>query len=159
MEPLSVASAVVGIVAAAGKMIPTLVIVISTYSDAPKYAKDVLVELQAITAAVKQLGTFIDRKIEVSPLRQQLVVVQQLQVTLAECVTTYSQLEPILDTLGSIPAKTAWNRAKWMYKESDIHHILQRLQTHREMLSLILNILLRYVPTSPVPQTTKRKPY
>lgn len=140
MDPLTIAGAVIGIVASAGKMIPTIQHLVFTMKDAPKLARHILTELMEITAAVESLQAYIFQS-NGSP-NSHHIQLQQLVATLTGCVMTYSELEPILDSLkGSQVAQGAWNRAKWLYHEPNLERIVERLQRHKASLSLMLNIL------------------
>lgn len=143
LEPITIITAVVGIVAASTKLIPILA-TLANFQDAPKHAQDILLQVAGIQSIAKQLQAFIERRVDAPQVRQYLINVEHIQVILVECVITYSELEPIMDSLGITPARGFWNRIKWKYKENDISRILDRLHDHRLSLSLMLTILNGY---------------
>ncbi|KAF1344205.1 hypothetical protein BDV97DRAFT_408195 [Delphinella strobiligena] len=124
----------------ATRLIPILA-TLGNFTDAPKHAQDILMLVAGIKSIAEQLQAFIERRTEAPQVRQHLLIVEHMQVILVECVITYSELEPIMDSLGVTPARGFWNRIKWKYKENDISRILDRLGDHRLSLSLMLTIL------------------
>lgn len=141
MDPLTIAGAVVGIIASASKMIPTLVTFITAIQDAPKLAQEVLTELLEITSAAEMLQSFVLKDAERPRPGAHLIQLQSLTTVLAGCVTAYSELEPKLNTLGDNLATEAWNRTKWLFKQGELERIVRRLQNYKTSLSLMLNIL------------------
>lgn len=143
LEPITIITAVVGLVAASTRLIPILA-TLANFQDAPKHAQDILLQVAGIQSIAEQLQAFIERRIEAPQVRQHLISIEQIQVILVECVVTYSELEPIMNSLGITPARGFWNRIKWKYRENDIIRILDRLGDHRLSLSLMLTILNGY---------------
>lgn len=141
MDPLTITGAVVGMIASASKMIPTLVTFITTVQDAPKLAQEVLTELQDITAAAEMLQSLVLNHAETPHSRAHFIQLESLTTVLAGCVTAYSELEPELNTLGNTLATGAWNRTKWLFKQGELERVVGRLQNYKASLSQMLNIL------------------
>ena len=140
-DPLSVTASVVGLLAVAGKMSNMLYSLVGKAKEAPSLANSVLMEMSDITAAVGQLQKFINGHARIDAARGSLILVEHVLTTLTGCVTTYSELESILDGLNIDSGMGTFDRVVWSLKESSIRGIVQRLQNHKISLTLMLNIL------------------
>ena len=67
---------------------------------------------------------------------------EQVIVTLTECVITFSELE---DVLGTSKDMGVLDRIKWAMRESKISEIQRRLQSDKSLLTLMLTILHWFV--------------
>ncbi|KAH0541711.1 hypothetical protein FGG08_003803 [Glutinoglossum americanum] len=141
MDPLSVAASVVGLLLAGGKM-AGLLSKMTSLTDAPALARAVLTEMSDISAALRHTQDFLRGAIAVPAERRQYILLEHLVATLTGCVTTYSELEPIVDSLRiGASDMGAFDRVKWSVKENEIRDIVQRLQNHKSSLNLMLTIL------------------
>ena len=70
-----------------------------------------------------------------------LIIVEQVLVVLTECVTSFSELEEILDTLKVETNVSLLDRIKWASKESAIVAVCKRLESNKVSLTLMLTIL------------------
>lgn len=138
MDPLSIGSAVVGIIAASTRMAPILQHLISETRYASKTASQVLDEVNSISAALTQLQLYLIGAVDSDVARRSLVSLNNLVATLTACVTTYSDLERIV---GNCSSRGRVNKLKWLYYEGEIAKLLQRVQVHKSSLLLMLNIL------------------
>lgn len=145
MDPLSIAGAIVGIVASASKMIPMLTSFVNNVKDAPKLAREVLAELLEITAFVRSLQMFINKTPDSERQNEYLIQIDDLVLIMTGCVLTYSELEQTMDSLGLESDTKKFNRTKWMWHQSSIQRILGRLQSYKRTLSVMLEILQWYV--------------
>ncbi len=68
-------------------------------------------------------------------------MVEQVVVTLAACVTTFSELDSLATGLESEANMNILNRFRWISKEGEIKRVLDRLGSHKSSLTLILAIL------------------
>jgi hypothetical protein len=144
MDPLSIAASVAGLLTVGGKLAAMLT-QISRLSDAPSLCKAVLIEVCETTAALRQLQTLVDGRLESTRERREQVLLEHLATALVGCVMTKDELETVLDDLGLAYADGAisgtFDRAKWIRKEADIQKHVQRLQNHKSSLNLILSVL------------------
>ncbi|KAL8854179.1 MAG: hypothetical protein Q9221_001102 [Calogaya cf. arnoldii] len=143
-EPLSLAAGVIGVLTAAAQ-ISTLVVQFAVSSKgAPKSARTVLIEVNGISSILSHLRLFLSGDETFDQSRTQLLHVDQVLAIITGCVTTFSELEQLLDRL-SVTEKAnrmaALDRAKWARKEKTVSNLIQRLQNHKASLSLILNVL------------------
>ena len=140
-DPLSVAASVVGLLAAGAKL-ASLLSETASLADAPSSAQAVLTEMREISAALQYLQQFLNGLMNVPAGRQQYILVEHLEGTLTGCVTTYDELEVFIDELKIVPSDMGvLDRFKWARKEKDVANIVQRLQTHKSSLNLMLTIL------------------
>lgn len=144
MDPLtaiSVASSVVGLLALGGKII-SLLSKITSVNNAPDLARDVKAEMTDISAALRHIQEFLSGEMVVPFQRRHYILVEHVVATLTGCVTTYSELEAIVDNLGiGASVMRVYDRTKWALKENDIRGLLHQLQNHKSSLNLMLTIL------------------
>ena len=140
MDPLSVTASVIALLGAGGKII-SLLSKVTTIADAPDLATATLVEMTDISTALRHIGDFVNGAIKVPAERQKYILLDHLLATLTGCLTTYSELEAITDSLkiGS-SGMSVFDRVKWTVKEASIKTIVQRLQIHKNSLNLMLSI-------------------
>lgn len=148
MDPLSVSAAVVGILAASASSISTLRSIWKSLGDAPKFAQDVFSEVTAISGCLGQLQSFLLNIDTVDRSRAALLRVDQVLVSLSECVSVFSELHRILDRVkvaGDIrePSTTMSisSRARVLRSELEIREILVRLQASKSTLNFMLTTL------------------
>ncbi|KAF2825015.1 hypothetical protein CC86DRAFT_50136 [Ophiobolus disseminans] len=138
MDPLSIGSAVVGLIAAASRLTPIIYHFTIHAHDAPKTASQILDEMTSVTAALERLQTYIMGASTSDVARRSLLSLRNIIATLTACVTTYSDLERIV-TSCVIDGKV--KTSKWLINESDIMELVQRVQAHKSSLTLMLTIL------------------
>jgi hypothetical protein len=141
MDPLSVGSAVVGLVAGASRVWVMKWYKTGPMRDAPKSALQIRDELDSITAALESLQTYIDGAATPNASGRSMLSLRNIVATLTACVTTYSDLELVVRKC--VGADGEVNRVKWMINESEIGELVQRLQAHKLSLTLMLMILQR----------------
>lgn len=141
MEPLSVTASIVGILYAAAQVAPVLSSFVRNPKGAPKLAQAVLDEVNGLSAVLSQLQTFLLGTASSSRSRASLILVEQVLVTLAECVITFSELEDVLEIARIETDFKLFDRVKWAMKESKVSDIQVRLQSNKTSLTLMLTIL------------------
>lgn len=134
-------ASVVGILGAAAKVSSVLIFFVQSTKAAPKLAQNVLREVNGLSAILTHLQTFLLGAANPSKSRASLILVEQVIVTLTECVTTFSELEDALGTSKNDAEMGALDRVRWAMKESKITEIQGRLQSNKASLNLMLNIL------------------
>jgi len=145
MDPLSIGSAVAGLIAAASRIGPIIYHFVTHAHDAPKAASQILDEMNSVTAALGQLQVYIAGTSETHVARRSLLSLRNIIATLTACVTTYSDLEKIV---GDCVDAGHVNRVKWLVYEGDIGELVQRVQAHKLSLTLMLTILQWYKGTA-----------
>lgn len=142
MDPLSVAASVVGLLSVATKISQQLRTFWTGVSGAPKSAQNVLLEVSTISACLNKMQSFLLGTAEISRSRTSPLMVEQVLVCLADCVSTFSELEEILDNLGATqrPMRKV-DQFRWALKEGAISKNLLRLQAAKLSLNLMLTTL------------------
>ncbi|KAI1423152.1 hypothetical protein F5Y12DRAFT_716661 [Xylaria sp. FL1777] len=141
MDPLSVAASVVGLLAAGGQVTSLLFTVITKCKDSPTLARSILFEVADISAALGHLQDFISDRTKATSERGNLILLDQLLTTLTGCVTTYSDIQFILTSLDISEDMGTFDRIKWMRQEERLNTLVQRLQSHKSSLTLMLTII------------------
>ena len=99
MDPLSVSASIIGILGAAAKVSSVLIIFVKNTTAAPKIAQTVLADVNGLSTVLSHLQTYLLGTASPTRSRASLILVEQVLVTLAECVTTISELEDVLGTV------------------------------------------------------------
>jgi hypothetical protein len=141
MDPLSVSAAIIGVLGAAASVSSLLITFTKNTRGAPKLARNVLADVTGLSAILSQLQSFLLGTTKASKSRASLILVEQVIVSLTECVTTFSELEKILGTSTPDEDMSPLDRVKWAMKESKILDIQRRLQSNKSSLTLMLTIL------------------
>ena len=141
MDPLSVTAAIVGILCAAAKVAPVLSSFVRNTRGASKLAQAVLDEVNGLSVVLSQLQTYLLGTASSSRSRASLILVEQVLVTLAECVATFSELEDVLEIARIETDLKIIDRVKWAMKESIVSDIQVRLQSNKTSITLMLTIL------------------
>jgi hypothetical protein len=141
MDPLSIGSAVVGLIAAATHIAPLLHFISHT-RNAPKSASQVLDEMQSTKAALEQLQVYVIGASTTNPARREMLLMHSIVTTLTACVTTYSDVERLVNKCVS---DGVVYRIMWIYYEHEVSELLQKIQAHKMSLVLMLSVLQWYV--------------
>ena len=144
MDPLTVSASIVGILAAAAQVSSVLGALISRSIHAPKSVGDVKMEVDAVRGVLAQLQHLILDASTVHRSRAAWIMVDQVVVTLAGCVATFSDLEPFVKSLNSDNSLGILDRVRWASKSSMLAEIITRLQNHKLSLTMMVTILTWY---------------
>jgi hypothetical protein len=137
---LEVAAAIIGLIAAGGKVVEILAPAISALKDTGRSAAAVRTEVKLASILLAALQRLLDELDKLPRRRRELIQVDQLITTLADGVLLFDELECILQELGS-PEQAIINRAKWAMKEKTFVSFCTRLQSFKASISVMLNIL------------------
>lgn len=141
MDPLSVSASIIGILGAAATVSSVLTTFVRNTKAAPKLAQTVLADVNGLSTVLGHLQTYLLGSASPTKSRASLILVEQVLVTLAECVTTFSELEDVLGTSKHAAEMDTMNRMRWATKESKVADIQRRLQSNKSSLTLMLTIL------------------
>lgn len=144
-DPLSVAASIVGILAAAAKIVEIVQPFISDVSNAPKIALTVHTEVSHIQLVLKSLRYFLqDLAASTSSGRASFVQVDHIIILFTDGVILFSELESLLSPLkipnGGHPQARLRQRVLWASKKNAISEVMARMQTFLTSLSAVLNI-------------------
>jgi hypothetical protein len=137
MDPLSVAMSILGLLQAAKNISETLQPLIKKAANAPKEIKDMKSSVDTIRTVLSQLQMILVGKSQVNRNRTALILVEQIVVTLSACVTTFSDLDVFVETLGTDEKMGLLNRMRWLTKTSTIKEHMQKLEVHKSTLTLM----------------------
>lgn len=155
---MEVAASVVGLILAAATVYKNIDSLISTYTNMPDIAQEILAEVRDFEYALKRLRTRIAKRNEMTPLGAMATDATQLAITLASCTLTFSQLERIIDELmprrvkqlvgpqeRRLPAgqMSVYSRLRWNWENSNLTILVRRIQQHKTTLTLLLTIWMR----------------
>ena len=135
-DPLSIAAGCVGVLTAAAQISSLLIKFTNNTKNAPDQARVVLTEVSDVSGILSQLQSLLLRANSVASSRTALLQVDQVVSIISGCILTFSELQELLNNLKNIIDRIQWGR-----KESVIAFLVQRLQTHKASLSLMITIL------------------
>lgn len=138
MDPLSIGSAVVGLIAAATSLTPAIYRFVTHTHDAPKTASQILDEMNSVTAALDRLQTYLMGASKTNIARRSLLSLNNIIATLTACVTTYSDLDHVV---SKCVERGEVKRMRWLVNEAEITELVGRVQSHKVSLTLMLTIL------------------
>ena len=141
MDPMSVAASIISLLGAAARVSEVLLKFIGNVKGAPKLAQNVLIEVSDVSACLNQLQRYLQSALHTSSSQEQLLMVEQLVVTLSNCVLIFSELEEKVDSLKPTEPMQPWKLAQWLFKEQAISALMVRMQQSKLSLSLMLTTL------------------
>ncbi|KAF5639683.1 camk camkl kin4 kinase [Fusarium sp. NRRL 52700] len=141
MDPLSVSASVVGLLGAGAQITSCLWTFATSTRDAPQLARHLVFEVADITAALGSLQAYVCGQAQAPSERGALILLEHVLTTLTGCVTTFSDLQSLMDQLNLSPDMGTIDKMKWARQESNIAAIVQRLQNHKSSLTLMLAVL------------------
>lgn len=141
MDPLSLTATLVGLIAAAQQGYSLLTSFVGGVKSAPDSARSTLREVSDIYLCLKQLKDFLMEG-RVAPRSQMCsIMVEQVVVVLTNLALLFSELQEVIDDLGSEQPVRIIDRIKWLSKEGDISKLLLRLQASKASLTLMVTTL------------------
>ena len=141
MDPVSAAASIVGLLGAAAKVSELLVKFIASVKEAPKLARNVLIEVSDTAACLNQLQRYIHGALSTSISQEQLLMTESLIVALSNCMLIFSELEEMVDSLKPAEPMQSWKMVQWHFKEQTISALMTRMQQSKLSLSLMLTTL------------------
>jgi hypothetical protein len=140
MDPLSVAASVVGILAAAGKVLGIL----SDVADAPQSVKDLRSEVEDIRLIFSSLAIFLDRLEQLDHRRSIFIQLGDFVAILTRTVITFSELETLVQPFCTTRRMAMRQRVTWRWQQTAAKRLVNQLQRHKVSLSLMLQIYQWY---------------
>jgi hypothetical protein len=137
---LETAAAIIGILAAAGKVAETLGPVVSAYGEATKNAAAVLSEIKQMRIILSALHTYLDNLPACPPNRKNLIQVDQLVGTLTDGVLLFSELEEVVARLQG-PPMDRMSKMRWARNDGKFASLRSRMQCFKGSITAMLNIL------------------
>ena len=142
MDGISVAASILGLVAAAAKVTEYLNALVTGAKTAPKLARSVLLEVSDVSICLNQLQRLLLRMEMGARPQERLIMIEQLVILLSNCVSIFSELEEILESLNlTSTGGPNVKIAKWLHRQQSISTLLIRLQASKQSLTLIVTTL------------------
>jgi hypothetical protein len=148
MDPLSVAASVAGLLSVGGKLSGSLLSLITKCRDVPHLLQSLFQEITDTSAAICRLQIYVAGSCKVATSRASMILLQHIVTALTGCVTTFSDLQRIMNDLNMDPEMGIFDQLKWVRYEKSIKSVVQRLQNQKLSLTLMLNIIQWYVNAS-----------
>ncbi|KAL9084237.1 MAG: hypothetical protein Q9165_008148 [Trypethelium subeluteriae] len=141
MDPLSISASIVGILAAAGQVSSAITKFLRKTHGAPKTAQRVLEDVNGLSVVLTELQNYLLNLGSASKPSASLILVEQMVVTLSDCVAAFSELEEFLGTSESTAEVHLLSKIRWATKEASIMQVLGRLRDDKSSLMSMLIIL------------------
>jgi len=141
-DPLSIAASVAGLLSVAGKISTVITSFVLSVTDVPDSARTALFAVDGMRLVLSSIRQLLDRLSEMRRDRKEMIHITHLVVVFRETILSLSALEAIVCPAAGNGAKPSkWDRAKWLLEEEKISRAVQSLESHRALLSTMLNIL------------------
>lgn len=139
---MEVAASVVGLLTAGAQITLILQSFIESAINAPALARRIHHEVHEFEIILSKLQPIVLGPLDRS--RASLIDIHHLSFTLAGCVCTFSELEKQVSELKCTGKMDFTDRIRWSRAESTFKPLIERLQSHKASLTLILTILTWY---------------
>jgi len=146
MDPLSISASVAGLLALSGSIYSILARFTSSINDAPRSAHSAMVAVEGMRIALSSVEELI-RTINAVPQRRKVLIqLDHLIITLTQSMITFSELEAQVSPFiaDSAAEPSTWDRLKFAWQEERILISIQRLESHKSSIMLMLSILQWY---------------
>ena len=131
MDGISVAAAVIGLLGAAAKITLGLNEIIARVKDAPKVMERILREVKDMNICLVQIRSLLLEAINADGSNRELLMVENINVVLSDCVMAFSELEELVARLElDSPTKTL-NLFKWMQIEKRFETSIVHLEVQK----------------------------
>lgn len=133
--------AIVGLLKAAEQISSTLQPLIKKAANAPKEIIEMKASIDSIRTVLSQLQLMLIGKCQVDQNRTSLILVEQIAIIISACVTTFSDINVFVETLGIDANMDLLDRLRWATKTLTIKEHIQKLDVHKSTLTLMMTIL------------------
>jgi len=97
--------------------------------------------IDGIRTVLSQLQLMLIGKCQVDQNRTSLIPVEQIAIIISACVTTFSDIDVFVETLGIDTNMGLLDRLRWATKTLTIKEHMQKLEVHKSTLTLMMTIL------------------
>jgi len=143
-DPLSVAAAIIGIIAAAGKVAEILGPLVSNVKDVRNTARDMRDQVEESRTILQALQKLFENLDQSPRRRRELIQIDQLRTTLCDGIVIFSDLETLVLQL-SASSESLRSRVQWARKRDQLETYSKRLERFKSSINTMLNILQWYV--------------
>jgi hypothetical protein len=141
MDPLSIATAVVGLLKTAQQVSLIIGKIASSKKHGSKEINDVKITVDTLRSVLLQLQLLLLNRAKIDHKRASMILVDEVVVTLTACVMTFSDLDGCVKGLESDERLGILDSVRWASKASELKVYLQNLEAHKTSLALMVNIL------------------
>jgi hypothetical protein len=141
MDPLSVATAVIGLLKTARQVSAVIAKIASSKKHGSKEINDVKITVDTLRSVLLQLQLLLLNRARVDQKRASMILVEEVVVTLTACVMTFSDLDGCVKGLESDEGLGILDSVRWASKTSELKGYLLSLEAHKTSLALMVNIL------------------
>ena len=156
-DPLSITSAIAGLLTLATQITATACVLYSSVKDAPASIRQIEEEMSDLNLVFCQVQLFIGGSTK-APKKSRLTLIslRHLMATLSGCVLVFSALDQKLNAVAGLReagvytgTSVSGNKAgllvekiKWaLWKEAEVKELIEDLQRHKLSLNLMLSII------------------
>jgi hypothetical protein len=140
---LEVAAAIIGIIAAAGKVLEVVSPMVSSFQNVDSLVAKVHAETNQIRIILPSLKAMLDDLESMTSRRKEMIKVDQLLTTLTDGVLLFDELEFLVQNLSAHHSNVI-HRAKWLRKEKALDCLVSRLQSFKSSIDVMLHIVQWY---------------
>jgi hypothetical protein len=151
MDPLSISSAIGGLVTVCGRTITTCRAIVSSIQDAPRILSSIQAECSTTREALSHIFILINKSdtTALTHLPSNVLLSQSFDVALTGCTVTFSVLDnelgKVLKQSGSEGKLGFHQRAKFMWNEEVLKSAIEELRGQRDALNLLVTVVQRWV--------------
>jgi hypothetical protein len=151
MDPLSISSAIAGLVTICGQTISTCAAVIGSLQDAPRILAAIQAECSTTRESLSNIFVLINKNdtMALSHLSSSDTLSRSFDIALTGCTVTFSvldnELQKILKHSGDKGELSFGNRAKYVWNEGALKDAMGELRGQRDALNLLVTIVQRFV--------------
>jgi len=141
MDPLSVAASIAGLLSAAKEVSSIIRRIASSRKTGIREINEILITVQILRSVLLHLQLLLCSPSVISAAGSSLIMVEEVVVTLSGCVMTFSDLDGCIRDLDTEDRLGFLDSARWATRTPELKKYLDKLESHKSSLGLILNIL------------------
>ena len=151
MDPLSISSAIGGLVTVCGRTITTCQAIVSSIQNAPRILSSIQAECSTTREALSHIFVLINKSdtTALAHLSSNVLLSQSFDVALTGCTVTFSvldnELDKVLKQSGSEGTLGFHQRAKFVWHEDVLKGAMEELRGQRDALNLLVTVVQRWV--------------
>jgi hypothetical protein len=151
MDPLSISSAVAGLVTICGQTISTCQAIIGSFQDAPRILAAIQVECSTTRESLSNIFILINKSdtTALSHLSSSETLSRSFDIALTGCTVTFSvldnELQRILKRSENKGELDLRSRARYVWNEGTLKNAMDELRGQRDALNLLVTVVQGFV--------------
>ena len=147
-DPLSIASAVAGLLALTGTVSKSVLQFITSIKDAPEDARNLVRSLYTLNVALGQIQQNLLDPDFVSETNDKDV--EELQQCLENCTAVFTQLQKKVEDCGMGAQgqhflRKTWESVKWSFTDDVLEDLMRRIEAEKATLQLLISAFTAFV--------------